>query len=53
VYPEGIQIRTFGPKDAGCVSAAARASWTEPRVSLFAASDGYYASDESGRSMMP
>ena len=53
VYPEGIQIRTFGPGEAGCVSAAAQANWTEPRVSRLPASNEYYATDEFGRGRMP
>lgn len=52
-YPEGIQIRSFGRDDAGCVSAAAQANRTEPRVSRLPASEDYYATDESGRSTMP
>jgi hypothetical protein len=52
-YPEGIQVRTLSPGDAGCVYAAGRASRSAAEEDLVPADAGFLASDESGRSKLP
>lgn len=53
IYAEGIQIRTFGSGEPGCISSAEDASRNRDSVSRLAAGAEYYATDESGRSIMP
>jgi hypothetical protein len=53
VYVEGIQIQTFAPAEPGCLGAAEQASWATDSVSRAPAEEVYYATDQSGRSMMP
>lgn len=53
VYAEGIQIRTFGPGEAGCNWASEQAIWAQDHMGGLPAGDEYYATDESGRSRMP
>jgi len=53
VYVEGIQIRTFGSGEPGCISAAEDARGNREIISRLAAGAEYYATDESGRSIMP
>lgn len=51
-YMDGIQIRSFGRGEPGCASAE-QARWVEAPMSRLPASDEYYVTDGSGRSMMP
>lgn len=50
VYAEGVQIRTFGPGDPGCLVAVAER--IAPARGLPAAYE-YLATDRTGRSAMP
>jgi hypothetical protein len=50
-YTEGIQIRTFGAGEPACVATVAQAA--QGRVSAAPADLPYYASDQSGRSLVP
>jgi hypothetical protein len=52
-YSEGIQIRTFGPGEPGCVLGNERATWPQDRMMAPPASSEYYSTDEFGRSKMP
>lgn len=50
VYAEGVQIRTFGPGDPGCLEPVAdRATPARPLPAAYE----YLATDGSGRSAMP
>ena len=49
VYAEGVQIRTFGPGDPGCLEAVA---FIAP-VRAMPGGHEYLATDRSGRSVMP
>src|SRR5262245_35624945 len=50
VYTEGVQIRTFGPADPGCLEAVAVQA--SPTRALPAARE-YLATDGAGRSTLP
>ena len=47
VYTEGVQIRTFGPGDPGCLESA-----TGPAAAMPATYE-YLATDRAGRSALP
>jgi len=50
VYTEGVQIRTFGPGDPGCLApAAVEASPARPLPAAYE----YLATDRAGRSALP
>lgn len=53
MYPEGIQIRALPPGESGCVSAMDNKSTMPTNAKAPSADAGYFASDESGRSMLP
>jgi hypothetical protein len=54
VYVEGVQIRTFGAGEPGCLEPTVeRVNWRRDGVGRAPADDAYYATDQYGRSTMP
>lgn len=52
-YVEGVQIRTFAAGEPACVGTAEQASAGRNSVSRELTDGAYYASDKSGRSLVP
>ena len=53
VYVEGVQIRTFAAGEPACLGTAEQASEDRDSVSPELTDGAYYASDKSGRSLVP
>ena len=53
VYVEGVQIRTFAAGEPACLGTTEQASGGRDSVSRELTDGAYYASDKSGRSLVP